>query len=251
MGVSLLKWNLDGTLLLVQHANAPCVLLIYAFPLDRGAKDEGVTVLLMSRPVRDVEWHPLHPRRLGWVCGTGGLFSWNGDWVTEDDDGTETVGGLAECIGIPSRSSYSLLYVLSLTLTDMAQPFGRTTEPFNASGMAYSPNGESILLTDGGSSTADAHRSDGKFLLVFEARDDAPDEGGGSELSPGGKTISVSRGEDDSQALEDSFADKHSLSQEDSFADVSGDATSFAREHARRASLSAVWEEAEVTGISA
>lgn len=105
MGVSLLRWNLDGTLLLVQHANAPCVLLIYGFPLERGAKDKGVTVLLMSRPVRDVEWHPLHPRRLGWVCGTGGLFSWSGDWVTEDEDGTEAVGGLAECIGIPNRSS--------------------------------------------------------------------------------------------------------------------------------------------------
>jgi hypothetical protein len=133
----------------------------------------------------------------------------------------------------------------------------RATEPFDASGIAYSPNGESILLTDDGSSGVGVARSDGKFLLVFEAQDDAPDDDGleplpeGQSFAEGEADTYAEDAEDDAQALRDSFGDELSTAEGDSFADMDQDAGSIEQESARRPSLSAVWEEAEVSGISA
>jgi hypothetical protein len=133
----------------------------------------------------------------------------------------------------------------------------RATEPFDASGIAYSPNGESILLTDDGTSGVGVARSDGKFLLVFEARDDAPDDDSleplpeGQSFAEGEADTYAEDAEDDAQALGDSFGDELSTAEGDSFADMDQDAGSIEQESARRPSLSAVWEEAEVSGISA
>lgn len=237
-GISILKWNMDGTLLLVQHANSPNVLIIYSFPLELRGQDEGVTVLTMAQPVKDTEWHPLQPRRFGWVCGTGGLFSWNGDWVQENEEGQEEIGGLAECVGIPNRECSTRSRSRKGDCLTQLSSF-RFSEPFNATSITYSPNGESVLLTDDGSTSGGSAAAKGEatFLLVFEANEEKEAlEGEG--LAPVQEGESCLENDSFESLAEDSF--RHDLGRR-----------SVGRQEEIAEGLSAVFEEADYSTVSA
>ncbi|EJD52767.1 YVTN repeat-like/Quino protein amine dehydrogenase [Auricularia subglabra TFB-10046 SS5] len=99
IGVVQLTWNVDGTLLLVRFEQAPTVVFIYSFPAP--GEPFVVTlrsVLVQTRPVSYARWNPVKPGHLCVSCDNGALYTWNDDWVGDDN-----VNEIAECIAIPAK----------------------------------------------------------------------------------------------------------------------------------------------------
>lgn len=133
----------------------------------------------------------------------------------------------------------ALLGVMFTRPPSEATLFSKFPEPFSATSITYSPNGESVLLTDDGSTSGEsaAVKGEATFLLVFEANEE-------EETLDGEGLAPVQEGE--SYVENDSF---DSLAEDSFEQDLGRRSVGCQGEVAE--GLSAVFEEADYSTVSA
>ncbi|OCH87739.1 WD repeat-containing protein 8 [Obba rivulosa] len=145
-GITQLAWNATGSLLLARTDSAPAAAFLCAFPLPRPAPHPSSrannspgsvaptllkltlrTVLAHTRAITCARWAPRRSGRLALCTGSGGLYLWSDEWVSEDEgrDNAEDGDGeeVAECVGVPAKQ-------------------------FSAHSINWAPDGQGLILLD-------------------------------------------------------------------------------------------------------
>ncbi|PWN50897.1 WD40 repeat-like protein [Violaceomyces palustris] len=134
LGVKWMRWSPDGDLIASRDERMPFTIFIHSFALSKGsnpsAKPYLLSVLFFSAPVSSASWKSGHSGKLGVVCGSNAVYFW--ELLEKRQGGWEQ---RAEAVPIPN-------------------------DDFAASNVAWSPDGQKLLLWD--------HES---FCCAFEALD--------------------------------------------------------------------------------
>ena len=107
-GISHLVFDAEATFLLVRLETQPCVVHVYNFLPTPGSSSPDIAhlaSLVFTDVVRTARWCSGR-RKVAITTKSGGVYFWDGDggWVEDGDESGEAKGGVAEGVGIPTRT---------------------------------------------------------------------------------------------------------------------------------------------------
>ncbi|KAF8634121.1 hypothetical protein AX15_001056 [Amanita polypyramis BW_CC] len=136
-GVAQLAWNTNGSSLLARFESTPTVVHLYDFPSPQERFVPRLrSALIHAQPVSHVRWNPVRKGSLALCCSCQSTYTWSDEWV--GDNGVEEE--MAECIGIPNRTS--------LTVVHKNQGFIPRLGDFAAKDLRWAPDGKGFALVD-------------------------------------------------------------------------------------------------------
>ena len=96
-------------------------------------------MLIHSQPVVHVRWNPVRKGSLALCCGTQSIYTWSDEWHGESDDDQEE---MAECIGVPASTCFSLSYTFICTSCLPVCNLGN----FETKDLRWAPDGKGLIL---------------------------------------------------------------------------------------------------------